>query len=260
VILKPREPAYKLQFPGPTGTNAVEAAMKLARQVKGRTNVISFTNGFHGVSGGSLAATGNAKFRDAAGIALGNTTFMPYDGYIGKDVTPRVPRAHDRRRQQRRRRAGGGDRRDGAGRGRRQRGEREWLQRAARRCAGARHAAHRRRHPGRLRTHRHVLQLRAVRHLARHRDAVQVDQRLRTADGAGADEAGTRHLETGRAQRHVPRQQPRVRHRQAGDLSYWSTDEFTRKFGARKEKIMRGWLEHIVESYPGQDSACAAAA
>src|SRR5690606_9412215 len=86
VILGPRGLLYKVQFPGPTGTNAVEAALKLARQVKGRSGVISFTNGFHGVSGGALAATGNAKFRDAAGIALGNTTFMPYDGYLGAGV------------------------------------------------------------------------------------------------------------------------------------------------------------------------------
>lgn len=83
VILRPRGLNYKIQFPGPTGTNAVEAALKLARQVKGRTNVISFTNGFHGVSSGSLAATGNSKFRDAAGMPLANTTFMPYDGYLG---------------------------------------------------------------------------------------------------------------------------------------------------------------------------------
>ncbi len=86
VILRPRGMSYKVQFPGPTGTNAVEAALKLARKIKGRANIISFTNGFHGVTGGSLAATGNAKFRDSAGIALGNTTFMPYDGYMGPEV------------------------------------------------------------------------------------------------------------------------------------------------------------------------------
>lgn len=86
VLLKPRSWNYKLQFTGPTGTNAVEAALKLARQVKGRPNVISFTHGFHGVSSGSLAVTANAKFREAAGVALGNTTFMPYDGYMGPDV------------------------------------------------------------------------------------------------------------------------------------------------------------------------------
>jgi len=86
VLLKPRNWQYKLQFTGPTGTNAVEAALKLARLVKGRPNVISFTHGFHGVSGGSLGVTANAKFRDAAGVSLANTSFMPYDGYFGPDV------------------------------------------------------------------------------------------------------------------------------------------------------------------------------
>lgn len=85
-LLKPRNWNYTLQFTGPTGTNAVEAALKLARQVTGRQNVISFTHGFHGVSCGALAATANKKFREAAGIQLHNITFMPYDGYLGPDV------------------------------------------------------------------------------------------------------------------------------------------------------------------------------
>ncbi|MBP6020203.1 MAG: diaminobutyrate--2-oxoglutarate transaminase [Burkholderiaceae bacterium] len=86
VLFKPRGWEYTVQFTGPTGTNAVEAALKLARQVKGRQNIISFTHGFHGVSGGSLAVTANAKFRAAAGVALANTSFMPYDGYLGADM------------------------------------------------------------------------------------------------------------------------------------------------------------------------------
>ncbi|MCK9511932.1 MAG: diaminobutyrate--2-oxoglutarate transaminase [Pigmentiphaga sp.] len=86
VILKPRNLRYTLQFTGPTGTNAVEAALKLARQVKGRANVISFTHGFHGLSSGSLAVTANAKYREAAGTSLANTVFIPYDGYFGPDV------------------------------------------------------------------------------------------------------------------------------------------------------------------------------
>ena len=86
VILKPRGYAYKLQFTGPTGTNAVEAALKLARKVKGRANVISFTNGFHGMTLGSVAATGNAHYRNGAGMPLSGTTFMPYDGYLGPDI------------------------------------------------------------------------------------------------------------------------------------------------------------------------------
>ena len=85
-ILWPLESHYKVQFTGPTGTNAVEAALKLARNVTGRTNVVSFTNGFHGVSLGSVAATGNDHFRSAAGVPLGNVSFMPYDNYLGPDV------------------------------------------------------------------------------------------------------------------------------------------------------------------------------
>ncbi|GMW03013.1 MAG: putative diaminobutyrate--2-oxoglutarate aminotransferase [Candidatus Hydrogenedentota bacterium] len=86
IILKPREFDYKIQFTGPTGTNAVEAAFKLARKVTGRTAIVSFTNGFHGVSLGSLAATGNSHFRNAAGVPLQNTVFMPYDGYLGSGL------------------------------------------------------------------------------------------------------------------------------------------------------------------------------
>jgi len=81
-----RKYEYKLQFPGPTGTNAVEAALKLARKVTGRSNIISFTNGFHGVSLGSLAMTANQHFRDGAGVDLANSSFMPYDGYLGPDL------------------------------------------------------------------------------------------------------------------------------------------------------------------------------
>ena len=83
LILKPRNLEYKLQFTGPTGTNAVETALKLARLVKGRSNVIAFTNGYHGLSQGSLAVTGNNEYRDESYISRTNATFMPFDGYFG---------------------------------------------------------------------------------------------------------------------------------------------------------------------------------
>ncbi|WP_444901556.1 diaminobutyrate--2-oxoglutarate transaminase [Microbulbifer sp. SSSA007] len=85
-ILAPRGMEYIIQFTGPTGTNAVEAAMKVARKVTGRQAIIAFTNGFHGVSLGSLAATGNSYHRDAAGILLSGTHRMPYDGYLGNGI------------------------------------------------------------------------------------------------------------------------------------------------------------------------------
>ncbi|MBM7571193.1 diaminobutyrate-2-oxoglutarate transaminase [Aquibacillus albus] len=82
VILKPRNLDYKIMFPGPTGTNTVESALKLARKVTGRTDIISFTNGFHGMTIGSLSVTGNAMKRKGAGIPLQNTVTMPYDNYV----------------------------------------------------------------------------------------------------------------------------------------------------------------------------------
>lgn len=87
VILKPRGMNYKVMMTGPTGTNAVEAAMKLARKVTGRRNIIAFTNGFHGMTLGALACTGNASKRaGAAGGPLCGVSRMPYEGAFGDDV------------------------------------------------------------------------------------------------------------------------------------------------------------------------------
>ncbi|WP_067564552.1 diaminobutyrate--2-oxoglutarate transaminase [Nocardia acidivorans] len=81
-ILAPRDLDYKVQFPGPTGANAVEAALKLARKVTGRTTILNFTNAFHGMTLGALAVTGNAAKRAGAGVPLLHATPMPYDGYL----------------------------------------------------------------------------------------------------------------------------------------------------------------------------------
>lgn len=85
-ILAPRNLDYKFQFTGPTGTNAVESALKLARSIKGRSNIVAFTNGYHGLSMGSLAVTGNTFYRDEAYISRSNVSFMPFDSYFGEDV------------------------------------------------------------------------------------------------------------------------------------------------------------------------------
>jgi diaminobutyrate-2-oxoglutarate transaminase len=86
LILKPRKLDYRAMFTGPTGTNAVEAALKLARKITGRTQVIAFTNGFHGMTLGALACTGNAGKRGGAGVPLAHVSHEPYDGYYGPDV------------------------------------------------------------------------------------------------------------------------------------------------------------------------------
>lgn len=85
-ILAPRGLNYKFQFPGPTGTNAVEAALKLARKVTGRERVVSFTNAFHGMTLGSLSVTGNGFKRAGAGVPLNHTMSVPFDGYMGQST------------------------------------------------------------------------------------------------------------------------------------------------------------------------------
>jgi diaminobutyrate-2-oxoglutarate transaminase len=83
LILRPRDLDYRVQFPGPGGANAVEAALKIARKVTGRTGIITFTNGFHGMTLGALSVTGNAFHRRAAGVPLAHTTPMPFDQALG---------------------------------------------------------------------------------------------------------------------------------------------------------------------------------
>jgi len=78
LIMRPKNLNYKLQFCGSTGTNAVEAALKLARKVKRRTGIFAFMGAFHGMSLGSLSATSSIESRNGAGLPLGNVTFMPY--------------------------------------------------------------------------------------------------------------------------------------------------------------------------------------
>ncbi|QRG66645.1 diaminobutyrate--2-oxoglutarate transaminase [Brevibacillus choshinensis] len=85
-ILKPRGLSYKVMFPGPTGTNSVEAALKLARKATGRETVMSFTNGFHGMTIGSLSVTGNRMKRRGAGMPLTHTLALPYDQYMGSEL------------------------------------------------------------------------------------------------------------------------------------------------------------------------------
>lgn len=78
VILEPRNMPHKMQFMGPTGTNAVEAALKIARRATGRRQVVAFAHGFHGMTLGSLACTANSYFRGASGVPLENVVHYPF--------------------------------------------------------------------------------------------------------------------------------------------------------------------------------------
>lgn len=83
IILEPRNLRYKVQFTGPTGTNAVEAALKLARKFTGRQTVVHFMNAFHGMTMGSLAVGGSVSKRASAGVPLHSTLPMFFDGDLG---------------------------------------------------------------------------------------------------------------------------------------------------------------------------------
>jgi diaminobutyrate-2-oxoglutarate transaminase len=79
-ILKPRNLSYKIQFTNPTGASAIESAVKLARKCTGRSNVIAFTNAFHGMSSAALSLTGSRHHRQA--FMLGGVTRLPFEKYM----------------------------------------------------------------------------------------------------------------------------------------------------------------------------------
>lgn len=92
-ILLPRGLNYKIQFAGPTGTNAVEAALKLARRVKKRQNVFALMGAFHGMTLGSVSLTTDRSSREGAGQALHNVTHVPAPGmFPGLDTIDYIER------------------------------------------------------------------------------------------------------------------------------------------------------------------------
>jgi diaminobutyrate-2-oxoglutarate transaminase len=86
IILAPKRLDYRLQFTGPTGADCVEAALKLARKCTGRTAVAAFTNAFHGMSMGALAATGSSTARDGIEGMLQHVVRLPFEGYMGSGI------------------------------------------------------------------------------------------------------------------------------------------------------------------------------
>jgi diaminobutyrate-2-oxoglutarate transaminase len=69
---------YKVSFCAPTGSDAVEAAIKLARHKTGRTGVIAFHGSYHGMTSGSLSVTSNAKFKERVSPHVPDIHFIPY--------------------------------------------------------------------------------------------------------------------------------------------------------------------------------------
>jgi len=70
--------AWRLQFCGPTGADAVEAALKLAKTATGRSTILSFSGGYHGMTHGALSVTGNLAPKNSVSSLMPGVQFMPY--------------------------------------------------------------------------------------------------------------------------------------------------------------------------------------
>lgn len=71
---------YKVCFGGPTGSDAVEAAIKLAKIKTGRNTIVAFFGGYHGMTATALTVTSNIKFRKKLQSLVPDVHFIPY-GY-----------------------------------------------------------------------------------------------------------------------------------------------------------------------------------
>lgn len=83
VILRPRSLNYKVQFCGPTGANAVEAALKLARKVTGRKGIVAFSNSYHGMTIGAMSVSASHRRRNESYLSPNWVDFFPFDGCTG---------------------------------------------------------------------------------------------------------------------------------------------------------------------------------
>lgn len=78
-ILPPEMASHaKVQFCSPAGTDATDAAIKLCKTATGRSTVIAFSGGYHGMSHGSMALTGNNNAKLRVMNIMPGVQFMPY--------------------------------------------------------------------------------------------------------------------------------------------------------------------------------------
>ena len=68
----------KIQFCSPSGTDATDAAIKLCKTATGRSTVIAFSGGYHGMGHGALALTGNLNAKNHVANLMPGVQFMPY--------------------------------------------------------------------------------------------------------------------------------------------------------------------------------------
>ncbi|PWW32051.1 diaminobutyrate aminotransferase [Cytobacillus oceanisediminis] len=68
----------KIQFCGPTGGDAIEAAIKLVKTATGRRSILSFQGGYHGATHGTMALSGNLGPKAKVQGLMPDVHFMPY--------------------------------------------------------------------------------------------------------------------------------------------------------------------------------------
>ncbi len=68
----------KIQFCSPSGTDATDAAIKLCKIATGRSSVIAFSGGYHGMGHGAMAVTGNCYAKSQVPNLMAGVQFMPY--------------------------------------------------------------------------------------------------------------------------------------------------------------------------------------
>jgi len=84
----------KVFFGGPTGTDAVEAAMKLAKYNTGRIPMISFEGAYHGMTAGALSLSSGLQFKEDFYPLLPEVHFVPY-AYCYRCVYGKKPESCD---------------------------------------------------------------------------------------------------------------------------------------------------------------------
>lgn len=233
-VLAPHGLRYRMQFPGPTGTNFVEAAIKLARRVTGRRTIVAFSNAFHGRFDALATVTRSALCGTSAEGLLIGIHRLPFEGYLGAGESDLLRFPHMTLDA-----LGGIDpvaaipvetvQREGG----LNVASNEWLQTLSN-VAKTSALSSSSTTSWRAAANRAILQLRAGEHSSGYCLSGEVDQWIRATDVADVDETGARRLEHRRAQRHVQRKFARVRDRSGSsgplDSGFWAADRSNRSY------------------------------
>ncbi|SDY01911.1 diaminobutyrate--2-oxoglutarate transaminase [Thermoactinomyces sp. DSM 45892] len=68
----------KIQFCGPAGTDAVEAALKIVKTATGKRSILSYRGGYHGMTHGALSLMGNLGAKEDMPGLMPDVHFLPY--------------------------------------------------------------------------------------------------------------------------------------------------------------------------------------